>query len=65
MNATVHFYDDIADCAISVPNGKGNKTVMFESVSECWDYAMVQGLNIERVVTHSWDGTERITLWSR
>lgn len=44
----VIFYNDSADCALAVPNGKGGTTyTLFDSVSECVSYCRENGIEAE------------------
>jgi len=47
MNATMIFWNDSADVALMMNNGKGGSTyVPFENVSEAIGYANENGINI-------------------
>ena len=62
MNATVHFYDDSTDCVLDVPRLNGGvRHNLFETVSDCWDYARSIGAIITSIVTHKANGEEVVT----
>lgn len=62
MNATVHFYDDSTDCVLAVPRINGGvNNIIFEAVSDCWEYARSIGATITSIVTHKLNGEEVVT----
>lgn len=62
MEATVHFYDEDTQCVLAVTRDNGGvRNIIFEAVSQCWNYAREIGAEIVRIVTHKFNGEEIIT----